>query len=101
MAEKSSGTSVMWFIAGAAVGAAVALLYTPVPGEEVRRRIAEKTEEGRSALSDQGRDIIDRGRDMYERGRQLADEAAEMFERGRRLVEGAGQGQQPGGPQEA
>ena len=88
MAAEDNGSKFIWFIAGAAVGAAVALLYAPTPGHEVRRKIAEKTDQGRQALADQGRDLYERGRDMYERGRKLADEAAEMFERGRKLVEG-------------
>lgn len=100
MGEDDSNSRFIWFIAGAAVGAAVALLYAPAPGHETRRRIAEKTDQGRQALADQGRDLYERGRDMYERGRKLADEAAEMFERGRKLVEGvAGSSQEsPGTP---
>lgn len=88
MADEENGGNLIWFIAGAAIGAAVALLYAPVPGHETRRKIAEKTDEGRQALADQGRDLYERGREMYDRGRKLADEAAEMFERGRKLVEG-------------
>ncbi len=96
MAEEDNGGKLLWFVAGAAVGAAIAVLYAPAAGEEIRRKIAEKTDQGRQALADQGRDLYDRTRDMYERGRKLADEAAEMFERGRKLVEGvAGTGQEP------
>ena len=53
----------------------------PAEAREERRR------RGRDALADSGRDMLDRGREMYERGRKLADEAAEMFERGRKIVE--------------
>ena len=88
MADQENGSKVVWFLAGAAVGAAVALLYAPATGEETRRKIAEKTEKGRTALAESGKEMYERGRDMYERGRKLADEAAEMFERGRKLVEG-------------
>src|SRR5579884_596584 len=100
MADEDYGGKVLWFVAGAAIGASVALLYAPASGEEVRRRIAEKTEAGRNVLAEQGQNWYDRGREMYERGRKLADEAAEMFERGRRLVEGvAGSGPQQGNQQ--
>jgi gas vesicle protein len=98
MAEEDNGGKLLWFVAGAAVGAAIAVLYAPAAGEEIRRKIAEKTDQGRQALADQGRDLYDRTREMYERGRKLADEAAEMVERGRKLVEGVagtGQGQEP------
>lgn len=77
-----------WFLAGAAIGAAVALLYAPTSGEEARRLITEKTDEGREAITSTSQDIVDRGRAIYERGRQIADEAAELFDRGRKLVGG-------------
>ena len=88
MADEADGSKVIWFLAGAAIGAAVALLYAPMSGVETRRKIAAKTEEGRSALAESGKDMYEKGKEMYERGRKLADEAAEMFERGRKLVEG-------------
>jgi gas vesicle protein len=87
MADDSNAPGLAWFFAGAAVGAAIALLYAPAAGHETRRRIAKKTDKGYAALQDSGRDMVDRGREMFERGRKMADEAAEMFERGRRLVE--------------
>src|SRR5579864_7429041 len=88
MADEDNGAKLVWFIAGTAIGAAVALLYAPAPGHETRRKIGEKTDQGRQLLADQGRDLYERGREMYDRGRKLADEAADMFERGRKLVEG-------------
>jgi gas vesicle protein len=87
MDDESNGGNFIWFIAGAAVGAAIAILYAPAAGHETRRKIAEKTDQGRQVLADQGRDLYERGKEMFERGRKLADEAAEMFERGRKLVE--------------
>lgn len=88
MADESDSSRIAWFLAGASIGAVIALLYAPASGEETRRIIAKKTEEGRGALQDSGKDLLERGREMYERGRQLADEAAGVFERGRKLVEG-------------
>ncbi len=87
MADQDYGSKVVWFMAGIAVGATVALLYAPASGEDTRRQIARKAQKGRDALADSGSDLIDRGREMYERGRKLADEAADMFERGRKIVE--------------
>ena len=52
-----------------------------------RRKIAKKTEKGRAAIADSGKDMLERGKEMYEKGRKLADDAAEMFERGRKIVE--------------
>lgn len=85
---RQATSSAVWFLAGAAVGAAVALLFAPQTGEETRRLIGSKTREGADALAGTGREFIDKGRELYDRGRKMADEAAEMFERGRKIVEG-------------
>lgn len=87
MAENSDN-KLVWFFAGAAIGASVALLYAPEKGHVTRRRLYRKTLEGRDALIDTSREAYEKSRDLYEKGRKLADEAAEMFERGRKLVEG-------------
>ena len=86
MAEEY-GSKAVWFMAGIAIGATVALLYAPATGEATRRQLSRKAQKGRDALVDSGEDLLDRGREMYERGRKLADEAADMFERGRKIVE--------------
>ena len=87
MAHDNSGKFV-WFVAGVAIGSTIASLYAPQSGEKTRRMIGKKAREGREVLSDTGRDLVDKGRDLYERGRRVADSAAEMIERGRRMVEG-------------
>lgn len=78
----------LWFLAGASIGATIALLVAPQSGRETRRIIKRKTREGREVLSDTSRDLMEKGRDLYEKGLRVADDAAEMIERGRRLVEG-------------
>jgi gas vesicle protein len=88
MAQRDDAAKLLWFVAGAAVGAGIALLYAPQSGRDTRRIIKKKTREGGEALADSGRDLMDKGRDLYEKGRRVADDAAELFERGRRLVEG-------------
>jgi gas vesicle protein len=79
----------IWFIAGGAIGAALALLYAPASGSDTRKYLGEKTREGSHALADTSKEMYERGRDLYERGRKLADEAADMLERGRNIVEKA------------
>jgi gas vesicle protein len=88
MSEETNDTSkAVWFLAGIAIGATVALLFAPASGEETRRRIGAKAVEGKDALAETGREILDKGRDLYDKGRKIADEASEMFDRGRRLVQ--------------
>ena len=85
--QSDKGTVLIWFVSGAALGAAVALLLAPESGEKTRRKLADQAERGRKTLVESGQEIFDRGRELYERGREIADEAAEMFERGRRIAE--------------
>jgi gas vesicle protein len=87
MARNSSDTLV-WFVAGAAVGASLALLFAPQKGRDTRRLIVRKSRQGREVVADASRDLADKGRDLFDKGRRVADDAAELFERGRKLVEG-------------
>jgi gas vesicle protein len=81
-------TKALWFVAGAAVGATIALLFAPTSGAETRRAIGRQAQKGRERISDAGRDVLERGRGLYEKGRHLADDAADLIDRGKKLVEG-------------
>lgn len=87
MKDNAVGGKVLWILAGAAIGASFAILYAPAAGEKTRRTLALKTESGRASLTGSGKEMLERGRDMFERGRKLAEEAADMFERGRQLMD--------------
>ena len=86
--ESDISENLIWFLAGAALGASIALLYAPASGKTTRRYLSNKTKQGREALSQTGRDVAERGRELYEKGKKIADDAAELFERGRELMEG-------------
>ena len=63
----SPGSVLVAFVAGAAVGAAVALLFAPATGEETRDYLGQRAREGRERATDaarQGRDILNRQRDQ-------------------------------------
>ena len=77
-----------WFLAGAVVGAAVAILFAPKSGRETRQFIADTTQKGKDAVVEGSQNVVDAGRDMFERGRKLVEDAADLFDRGRRLVRG-------------
>jgi gas vesicle protein len=85
--ERDSGNVLAWFFAGAAVGAAVALLLAPESGERTRQRLARQAGRGKQSFLESSQDLFERGRELYERGREIAEDAAAMFERGRQIAE--------------
>jgi gas vesicle protein len=86
--RDETGSQILWFAAGVALGASLAVLFTPYSGTETRRLLGEKALEGRDVVAESGRDWVEKGRELFEQGKQLADEAASMYEDGRRMVEG-------------
>ena len=52
MSEKSSGgDKFLYFLAGAGIGAVLALLFAPKTGRETRDLLTRKTNEGRDFVS--------------------------------------------------
>ena len=86
--SPAGSNAIGWFLTGACIGAAAAVLYAPKSGKDTRKYITDKTQQSRDAVETASQDIVEAGKDMFERGRQLVDEAADLFERGRKLVKG-------------
>ena len=77
-----------WFLAGVVVGAAAALLLAPKSGKDTRKYLSKTTRNTREAMETSGREMMDRGKELYERGRKIVEDAGDLFERGRKLVQG-------------
>ncbi len=81
MGNSNIGTKVAFFIAGATLGGAAALLFAPKSGKETRKYLADKAGEGKDYLVDrsheigrQAGEIVDRGKTFVGRQRErLAD----------------------------
>ena len=86
--QSQATSNVAWFLTGAFIGAAAAILYAPKSGKDTRKYITDKTQMGREAVESTGQDLAAASKDMFERGRKLVDDAADLFERGRKLVKG-------------
>ena len=86
--EEDNGSRLGWFVAGAMVGAGIAILYAPKSGRDTRRYIARTAKDGREAMETSGRDMMYKGKELYDRGRKIAEDAADLFERGKKLVQG-------------
>ena len=86
--ESLLAGNVAWFLTGAFIGAAVAILYAPKSGKETRQYLAGKVQQSKDVVADTSNSIVEASKDMFDRGRQLVDDAADLFERGRKLVKG-------------
>jgi gas vesicle protein len=80
--DDGSAGVILAFLAGAATGAAVALLMAPTSGDEARRVLGEKAREGRERAEEaarQGREFLNRQRETLnsaiERGREAYNQA--------------------------
>ena len=82
---ETGSNRLAWFLTGAIVGAAVAMLYAPKSGKDTRQYITDKS---RETLGDTGSNFVVSAKEMFEHGRQLVEDATDLFERGRKLVKG-------------
>ena len=63
-----------FFCLGLGIGAAVALLFAPKPGEEMREQLRARAGEGGGYLRERGGDLRHRAEGILERGRGVLDE---------------------------
>ena len=85
--EIGTGEKALFFVMGAFIGAATALLLAPRSGEETRKFIAGKAREGADYLSKQGREFTEAANSYVEKGKgyleQQRDQVAAAFEAGK------------------
>jgi gas vesicle protein len=86
--ESQLASNIGWFVVGAVVGLSAAVLLAPQSGKETRQFITDKTQQGRDAVAETGKDVYERSKEIIDKGRQLVEDAADLFERGRKLVRG-------------
>ncbi len=67
---SSASTKLGFFLAGAGLGAVVAVLYTPRSGKDTRRLIALKTEEGKDYLESRSKELRRQAEDAVDRGKE-------------------------------
>ena len=88
MTQEEGTSTLAWFLTGVVIGAVVAVLYAPKSGKDTRQFISEKTQQGKDAVTETSKDVVEAGKEMFERGRKLVEDAADLFDRGRKLVKG-------------
>lgn len=70
----SAGTVLVSFVAGAAIGAGLALLYAPKSGREIREDIADLTEEAVDRIKEYAKDAQDKIKAAVEDGKETFTE---------------------------
>ena len=78
--EQGSGDFVAGFLFGALVGAGLALLFAPAPGEETRGQIRDKGIELRDRAGELGLEAGRKAEELRARGEVLLDEQRVRFE---------------------
>jgi len=75
MSDTRAGDRAAFFLLGAAIGAAAALLMAPASGAHTRRRLRRKGEEVADYLIDAGKELVDKCEDLYERSGEMVGDA--------------------------
>jgi len=82
--EANVGEKALYFMLGAMIGAATALLLAPRTGEETRKLIVSKAREGADiigtrskAVAEKTSEFVERGKEMYHQQRDQLSAALE------------------------
>ena len=77
--EDAMGMGWSAFLAGALIGAGVALLFAPQPGTELRGRLRDYANRATDDLLDKGQGawdtVVERGKEIYEKGEEVVRDA--------------------------
>ncbi|MBP1751980.1 MAG: hypothetical protein H6Q57_816 [Geobacteraceae bacterium] len=83
MADDERGTSVgtilISFLAGAALGSGLALLFAPKSGREMREQIKDLTDDAVDRIREYARDAQEKVKSTYEEGKELVKEKKSMI----------------------
>ncbi len=75
MSDTRAGDRATFFLLGAAIGAAAALLMAPGSGAQTRKRLRRQGEEVADYLIDTGKELVDKCEDLYERSGEVVEDA--------------------------
>ncbi len=86
--ESSAGEKALYFVLGAAIGAATALLLAPRSGIETRKLIMSKAREGADVVTTRAKAVAVKTSEYVERGKEILqqqrDQLGAAIEAGRR-----------------
>ena len=67
------------FFVGLGMGAGAAIMLAPASGQQTRRRIKDKTDEGTQYLHQRGAELKERASEMVETGKQTVTRVKQQF----------------------
>ena len=79
MARYNMAKGIGCFLVGAGVGSAVALLFAPRSGQQTRKLIAKKAEEGKDYVASRGREFRGQAEEFLEKGKDLVNKQRERL----------------------
>jgi gas vesicle protein len=86
--ENSAGEKALYFVLGAAIGAATALLLAPRSGVETRKLILSKAREGADVVTTRAKVVAGKTSEYVERGKEVLqqqrDQISAAIEAGKR-----------------
>ena len=77
--EDREGSKLVYFMVGLGFGALLGILFAPQSGEETRKLIADKTEEGREYLLRKSRQVRDQATEYIDRGKETVAKQREQI----------------------
>jgi gas vesicle protein len=77
------GSNLVYFLLGAAAGAAIALLFAPVEGEKARKMIGDKAGDVKDKATDFTSSVAQSARDRYS---EIANKAQEVLGRSQQTM---------------
>jgi len=88
--NQSTIRNIAIFVAGASIGAGVALLLAPVTGEDIRYALRRGYRRTLKGIGRRTQDFRDRAEDLLEHAQDLREHAGDIRERGAKLLRFAG-----------
>jgi gas vesicle protein len=86
--DSSAGEKALYFVLGAAIGAATALLIAPRSGVETRKLILSKARDGADVVTTHAKTVAGKTSDYVERGKEVLqqqrDQLSAAIEAGKR-----------------
>ena len=75
----TGGSRFSYFLAGLGIGALIALVFAPESGEEMRKRLVKKAEEGRDLAKQRSGDFRKNAEEYVDKGKEVLAKQKELL----------------------